>query len=64
VVGNHTLDRLCGNQHPDHHQHPGISYRSNLGFLQLVFGYLVARVVVSFLFIPRYFAANSSPLTS
>jgi len=37
---------------------PGISYRSNLGFLQLVFGYLVARVVVSFLFIPRYFAGE------
>ena len=37
---------------------PGISYRSNLGFLQLVFGYLIARVVVSFLFIPRYFAGE------
>ena len=37
---------------------PGISYHSNLGFLQLIFGYLVARVVVSFLFIPRYFAGE------
>ncbi len=37
---------------------PGISYGSNLGFLQLVFGYLLARVVVSFLFIPRYFAGE------
>jgi SSS family solute:Na+ symporter len=37
---------------------PGISYRSNLGFLQLVFGYLLARVVVSFLLIPRYFAGE------
>lgn len=37
---------------------PGISYRSNLGFLQLVFGYLLARIVVSFLFIPRYFAGQ------
>ena len=37
---------------------PGISYRSNLGFLQLVLGYLVARVVVSFLFIPRYFSGE------
>ncbi len=35
---------------------PGIAYRSNMAFLQLVFGYLVARVVVSFIFIPRYFA--------
>ena len=37
---------------------PGISYRSNLGFLQLIFGYLVARVVVSLLLIPRYFAGD------
>jgi len=37
---------------------PGIAYRSNLGFLQLVFGYLVARVVVSFILIPRYFAGE------
>jgi len=37
---------------------PGIAYRSNLGFLQLVFGYLLARVVVSFLLIPRYFAGE------
>ena len=31
---------------------------SNLGFLQLVFGYLVGRVVVSFVLIPRYFAGE------
>lgn len=37
---------------------PGIAYRSNMAFLQLVLGYLVARVVVSFLFIPRYFAGE------
>ena len=37
---------------------PGIAYHSNLGFLQLVLGYLVARVVVSFLLIPRYFAGE------
>ncbi len=34
---------------------PGIAYSSNLNFLQLIFGYLVARVVVSFVLIPRYF---------
>jgi len=34
---------------------PGIAYSSNLGFLQLVLGYLVARVVVGFVLIPRYF---------
>ena len=37
---------------------PGIAYRSNLAFLQLVLGYVVGRVVVSFLFIPRYFAGE------
>ena len=37
---------------------PGIAYGSNLGFLQLIFGFLVARVVISFLLIPRYFAGN------
>src|SRR5437773_2129532 len=37
---------------------PGIAYRSNMGFLQLVLGYLMARVVVSFVFIPRYFAGE------
>jgi solute:Na+ symporter, SSS family len=37
---------------------PGIAYRSNLAFLQLVLGYLAGRVVVSFLLIPRYFAGE------
>lgn len=37
---------------------PGIAFSSNMAFLQLVLGYLVARVVVSFLLIPRYFAGE------
>jgi SSS family solute:Na+ symporter len=37
---------------------PGIAYASDMGFLQLVFGYLVARVVVSFVLIPKYFAGE------
>ncbi len=37
---------------------PGIAFDSNLAFLQLVFGYLVARGVVSFVLIPRYFAGE------
>lgn len=37
---------------------PGIAFQSNLGFLQLVFGYLVARVVVALVLIPRYFAGE------
>jgi SSS family solute:Na+ symporter len=34
---------------------PGFAFGTNLTFLQLVFGYLVGRVVVTVLFIPRYF---------
>jgi len=34
---------------------PGLAYDTNLGFLQVVFGYLVARVIISLLFIPQYF---------
>jgi SSS family transporter len=34
---------------------PGIAYASNLGFLQLVIGYLVARVAICIFLIPEYF---------
>jgi solute:Na+ symporter, SSS family len=34
---------------------PGIAFGGNLGFLQLVFGYLLARIVISVLFLPHYF---------
>lgn len=34
---------------------PGLAYDTNLAFLQVVFGYLVARVVICLLFIPHYF---------
>ncbi len=34
---------------------PGISFNGNLGFLQVVFGYLLARVVISSLLLPHYF---------
>ncbi len=37
---------------------PGIAYISDLGFLQLIMGYIVARVLVSFILIPRYFAGE------
>lgn len=37
---------------------PGIAFQSNLGFLQLVLGYLVARVVVALVLLPRYFAGE------
>ena len=34
---------------------PGISFRGDFGFLQVVFGYLIARVLISVLFLPQYF---------
>src|ERR1700726_2785459 len=34
---------------------PGIAFGGNLGFLQLVLGYLVARVVLCIVLVPQYF---------
>ena len=34
---------------------PGLAFSSDFGFLQLLMGYLVARVVLCFLFLPAYF---------
>jgi len=33
---------------------PGLAYISNLNFLQLTIGYLIARIIVAFLFLPAY----------
>ena len=37
---------------------PGLAYDGNFGFLQLVFGYVIGRVLVSMLFIPQYFRGS------
>src|SRR3984893_12595020 len=34
---------------------PALAFNGNFGFLQLVFGYLLARLVISTLFLPAYF---------
>src|SRR5579872_2389094 len=34
---------------------PALGFAGNLGFLQLVLGYLLARIVISVLFLPQYF---------
>jgi len=34
---------------------PALSFTGNLGFLQLVFGYLLARIVISTILLPHYF---------
>jgi len=34
---------------------PGLAYDTNLAFLQVVFGYMVARVIICIIFIPAYF---------
>ena len=56
LVGDQPVDRFGGDQHPDDR---GDARRwpstGNLGFLQIVLGYLLARIVISFLFLPHYF---------
>ena len=34
---------------------PGVAFAGNLGFLQIVLGYMLGRVVVALLFLPKYF---------
>ncbi|HMS02105.1 MAG TPA: sodium:solute symporter [Gemmatimonadaceae bacterium] len=34
---------------------PGLAYIGNLGFLQVALGYLIGRVIISFVLLPRYF---------
>ncbi len=37
---------------------PGLSYTGNLGFLEVVAGYILGRIVVAYTLLPRYFAGN------
>lgn len=37
---------------------PGLAYDSNFGFLQVVIGYLIARIVICLIFIPHYFRGD------
>ena len=37
---------------------PGLAYIGNLGFLEVVAGYIVGRIVVAYTLLPRYFAGN------
>ena len=37
---------------------PGLAYDSNLTFLQVVLGYLVGRVIISFVLLPHYFRGD------
>src|SRR5215475_2925052 len=37
---------------------PALSFGGNLGFLQIVFGYLLARICISVLFLPHYFRGD------
>jgi SSS family transporter len=34
---------------------PALAFNGDLGFLQVVFGYLLARIIISLLFLPHYF---------
>jgi SSS family transporter len=37
---------------------PGVAFAGNFGFLQVVFGYMIGRVVVALIFLPKYFAGQ------
>jgi solute:Na+ symporter, SSS family len=37
---------------------PGLAYDTNLTFLQVVMGYLVGRVIISFILLPQYFRGD------
>lgn len=37
---------------------PGLAYTGNLTFMQLAFGYVIGRIIVSFVFLPAYFKGN------
>jgi SSS family transporter len=37
---------------------PGLAFGGNFGFLQVVIGYMLGRIVVAALFLPRYFAGE------
>ena len=39
---------------------PGLAYRGNFNFLQVALGYVVGRIIVSFLFLPSYFRGELS----
>jgi solute:Na+ symporter, SSS family len=39
---------------------PGLAYLANLNFLQVTFGYLLGRVVISYLFLPAYYKGELS----
>ncbi len=37
---------------------PGLAYLTNLGFLQVTFGYLIGRIIIAVFFLPSYFNGN------
>jgi len=37
---------------------PGLAYATNFAFLQLVFGYIVGRIIISFVLLPHYFQGD------
>jgi len=39
---------------------PGLAYVTNFNFLQLTFGYLLGRIVISFVFLPAYYKGELS----
>jgi len=57
AVGTGVFHRRHGNFHVDNYWNAAISYATNLTFIQLVFGYLVGRVLIVLLFCLDIFVA-------
>jgi len=55
LVGAGVFDCCDGDLDAHHHRNPTTSYAGNLTFLQLVFGYLLGRVLIVLLLLPGYF---------
>ena len=39
---------------------PGLAYLTNMNFLQITFGYLIGRIIISFIFLPAYYRGELS----
>lgn len=37
---------------------PGLAYITNFGFLQLAFGYIIGRIIIAYIFIPKYYRGD------
>jgi len=55
VVGDWAVDCIRGDQYADDHRHACTRLHGDFGFLQIVIGYMLGRIVVAAIFLPKYF---------